>query len=123
MQGSEETGVQNMSGVTVEHKVWLKKGGAVFGDGLFNLLSNIEGTGSIAQAARLMNMSYRAAWGKIKMAEERFGMQLVVTQVGGEAGGGARLTPEAKKFLKKFRLLKEEIEEILSKKFREIFGD
>jgi len=89
-------------------KVWLEKDGAVFGEGLYNLLLNIEGAGSIAGAASKMGMSYRAAWGKIRMAEKKWNLQLVSTQVGGEAGGGTLLTGEARELLEKFRELRDD---------------
>jgi molybdate transport system regulatory protein len=105
----------------VEHKVWLEKEGAVFGDGLFKLLSNVARLGSISWAAREMGMSYRAAWGKIKSAEEHWGVALVVTQVGGEMGGGAKLTPEAEELLKRFQKLRQEVDLFVRNSFNEIF--
>lgn len=105
----------------VEHKIWLEKDGAIFGDGLFKLLSNVAGLGSISQAAREMGMSYRAAWGKIKVAEGRWGVPLVITQVGGEMGGGAKLTPEADELLKRFRRLRQEVDNFVQNTFQEIF--
>ncbi len=88
-------------------KVWLEKEGAVFGEGLYDLLSRIERTGSIAAAASEMGMSYRAAWGKIKVAEKRWRVKLVFTRVGGDAGGGTSLTGEAKMLMERFRDLRD----------------
>ncbi len=102
-------------------KIWLEKDKAIFGAGLFKLLSQISGLGSISQAAKGMGMSYRAAWGKIKVAERRLGVPLVITQVGGEMGGGARLTPEADELLKKFDRLWQEVDSFAEKSFKEIF--
>ena len=52
-------------------KLWLEVDGAVvFGGGRVALFQAIEETGSIKQAAEKLNMSYRAAWGKIKATEE-----------------------------------------------------
>ncbi len=115
------TGNDHKNDYKAECKVWLKKECSVLGEGLFKLLSNVDKLGSISQAARLMGMSYRAAWGKIRLAEERLGMSLVITQVGGETGGGARLTPEAFELLKRFRKLRQEVDNFVSKTFKEIF--
>ena len=80
-----------LTGFKAEYKIWLEKDGAIFGDGLCDLLSSISGLGSIACAARELGMSYRAAWGKIRVAEKKWGIPLVVTRVGGAAGGWAKL--------------------------------
>ena len=88
------------------YKVWLEKNGIAFGDGLYNLLSGIERTGSIAAAASDMGMSYRAAWGKIRVAEKKWQIKLVKTRVGGDAGGGSILTADARVLMERFRVLK-----------------
>jgi molybdate transport system regulatory protein len=113
--------VTKISGYGVNYKLWLEGNGATFGDGLFHILMNIETTGSISQAARQMNMSYRAAWGKIKFAEERWGVPLLITQVGGEMGGGARLTPVARELIDKFRRLREVVDSFINYSFQDIF--
>lgn len=115
----EEEGLRSL--LHVEHKIWLEKDGAIFGDGLYRLLSNVAALGSISQAAREMGMSYRAAWGKIKGAEERWKLPLVITQVGGEMGGGARLTPEAAELLVRFKRLRQEVDNFVKDSFTEIF--
>lgn len=94
-------------------KVWLEKEGAVFGEGLYRLLLGIDRAGSIAAAAMEMGMSYRAAWGKIKAAEKKWDIHLVTTRVGGEAGGGAILTGEARMLLERFRELQQETENMV----------
>lgn len=122
MMGNGKTGETGKEDLfQVDHKIWLEKNGAIFGDGLLKLLSNVAALGSISQAAREMEMSYRAAWGKIKVAEERWGLPLVITQVGGEMGGGAKLTPEAGELLKRFRRLRQEVDHFARNSFIEIF--
>lgn len=107
----------------VEYKLWLTKNGGIFGEGVFKLLSRVAGLGSISQAAREMDMSYRAAWGKIKLAEKRWGITLVTTQVGGEMGGGARLTPAALELLTRYRRLREAVDTFVQGSFQELFRD
>ena len=109
--------------VHAECKLWLAKNGGVFGEGLFQLLSRVAALGSIAQAAREMDMSYRAAWGKIRSAEERWGLPLIVTQVGGEMGGGAKLTPAAEDLLQRYRRLRETVDRFVLESFAEVFRD
>jgi len=106
-----------------DYKIWLAKNGGVFGEGLFQLLTRVAALGSIAQAAREMDMSYRAAWGKIRSAEERWGLSLIVTQVGGEMGGGAKLTPTAAELLARYRRLRETVDRFVTHSFTEVFRD
>jgi molybdate transport system regulatory protein len=105
------------------YKIWLEKNGSVLGDGLFQLLEYIKQTGSISGAASAMGMSYRAAWGKIKAAEKKWNMDLVITRVGGETGGGARLTPDADKLLWRYYRFRETVKREVSNIFIQIFNE
>ncbi|SHK67952.1 winged helix-turn-helix domain-containing protein [Desulforamulus aeronauticus] len=103
-------------------KIWLVCGGTNFGDGLYHLLYHVHQHGSISKAAKVMGMSYRAAWGKIKNAEKNLGFKLVETQVGGEAGGGACLTPQGSKLLQGFGEFREKVERAVTGIFQETFA-
>ncbi|MBS1234401.1 MAG: putative transcriptional regulator, ModE family, partial [Nitrospirae bacterium] len=62
----------------IRSKVWLEiEGRPVFGRGRRFLLEAIDTCGSINQAAKEINISYRKAWGYIKAMEERLGIKLV----------------------------------------------
>jgi len=108
----------------IKSKLWIESGGKpVFGGGRRFLLEAIGKHGSINQAAKKINISYRKAWGYIKAMEERLGFKLIERQTGGKNGGGATLTEEAKKFLKKYEELEMGIREIVDERFRKIFKD
>ena len=81
----------------------------------------MDDQGSISRAARLLNISYRKAWGQIKAMEVQLGLPLVQKQTGGQGGGGARLTPEARDLLSKYARLFRGMEEEVNEKFRRIF--
>jgi len=84
-------------------KIWLEKDNQpVFGRGLLCLLTLIRQHGSIKRAAEDLGMSYRQAWGNIKKAENRLGLKLLIKHVGGESGGGAQLTDEARQLVLKY---------------------
>jgi molybdate transport system regulatory protein len=107
----------------IRSKLWIEvEGKPVFGRGRRFLLQAIEKHGSINQAAKEINISYRKAWGYIKAMEERLGIKLIERQTGGKDGGGAILTTEAKEFLKRYELMEEGIREMVDQKFRGIFG-
>ena len=104
----------------IKSKLWIEvEGEPVFGRGRRFLLHAIDKYGSINQAAKEINISYRKAWSYIK---ERLGIKLVDRQAGGKNGGGALLTKDARKFLKKYEQMEEGIREAVDKKFGKIFG-
>ncbi len=95
----------------------------VFGRGRRFLLDAIDKYGSINQAAKEINISYRKAWSYIKAMEGRLKIKLVERHAGGKNGGGAKLTQDAKDFLKKYTELEEGMREIIDKRFRDVFGE
>src|SRR5215469_6155000 len=56
------------------------------------LLEQIERCGSLSQAARNLNMSYRRAWQLLESLNGSFVEPLVLTSTGGRGAGGAKLT-------------------------------
>ena len=62
------------------------------GHGKIRLLELIGEHGSISQAAREMNMSYRRAWLLTDEVNRMFSEPVLETQHGGAGGGHARLT-------------------------------
>ena len=107
----------------IRSKLWIEMDGKpVFGRGRRILLEAIDKHGSISQAAKEINISYRKAWGYIKAMEERLGIKLVERQTGGKNGGGATLTEEAREFLRKYEAMEKGINEIVDERFRETFG-
>lgn len=111
-----------MKTMQVRYKLWLEEGEHVFGEGLFELLQEIDRLGSINQAARSLKMSYRQAWGQVKKAEERLGLRLLFTRIGGETGGGAELTPEGRSLVQRFRQFKDDASGAIETAFRRYFN-
>lgn len=110
------------SDIQIKSKLWIEVDGEpVFGRGRRFLLEAVDKYGSINQAAKEVNVSYRKAWSYIKAMEERLGIKLVDRQAGGKNGGGAVLTDEARIFIRKYELMEEGIKELVDKKFKEIF--
>lgn len=106
----------------IRSKLWIEVNGEpVFGKGRRILLEAIRRYGSINQAAKEINISYRKAWSYIKVMEERLGMKLIERQVGGRNGGGATLTADAQWFLRQYEELEKDIEGLVDTKFRTVF--
>ncbi len=110
------------NGLEIRSKIWIERDGEpVFGRGRIFLLRGIEKYGSINQAAKMINISYRKAWSFIKAMEERLEMRLVERRSGGRNGGGAGLTRDAKIFLERYESLESGIRDIVDEKFAMIF--
>jgi len=106
----------------IKSKLWIEVDGRpVFGRGRRLLLEAIDKYGSINQAAKEIDISYRKAWGYIKAMEERLGIKLIDRQTGGKNGGGATLTEDARAFLKKYEAMEKGIREIVDERFNNIF--
>ncbi len=86
------------------------------------LLEAVAETGSISSAAERMHIGYRQAWAKIRECEERLGLALIETTVGGSGGGGAQLTPAGRDLVAKYRTFSAGLEESIRHRFRDVFG-
>lgn len=75
------------------------------GPGKAELLEAIAQTGSISQAGRNMNMSYRRAWLLVDTMNRCFKTPLVETSKGGSHGGGARLSALGEEVLVRYRAM------------------
>ena len=92
-------------------------GRIIMGEGRKQILENIEKTGSINQTAKIMKMSYKGAWGKIKATEKYLKGNIVHA----DRKEGTHLTKEGKELLKKYSLLKEKCVEEDNRIFSKIF--
>lgn len=89
----------------------------IIGDGRKEILEHIERTGSINKAAKIMKMSYKGMWSKVKATEKYLNRRIVDT----DRKKGAHLTEEGKKLLAKYRILRERCLEEDTKIFRSVF--
>ena len=105
------------------YRLWLDAGGRVFGEGPAALLELVKTEGSLARAAAHMGMSYNKAWRTLHAAEERLGFALLERQIGGEHGGGSRLSPEGEELLRRYHALKADVDRDLDKLYRKHFAD
>jgi molybdate transport system regulatory protein len=103
-------------------KLWIEKDGKlVLSDYRVRLLALIDETGSLAEAAARMRLSYRRAWGKVREIEQNLGTRLVESSAGGAHGGGSSLTPDGKRLVALYERFQQAVEQDLSKDFAHIF--
>jgi len=109
-----------MTSISLKSRHWLvdENNKIIMGEGRQEIFENIEKTGSINQTAKIMKMSYKAVWGKIRATEEHVQVKLVAA----DRKEGSCLTPEGKEMLAKYRLMKEKClaadEEVFSNIFK-----
>ncbi len=78
------------------------------GPGKIRLLEAIAETGSISQAGRLLDMSYRRAWLLVDDMNRCFRIPVVTTQPGGAQGGGAALTLFGQNLIDNYRAIEKQ---------------
>ena len=89
----------------------------IMGEGRLKIFENIVSTGSLNQTAKIMKMSYRGVWGRIKATEKSMNVKLVHT----DRKLGSHLTEEGEKLLERYRRLKKEATKEDDRVFRTIF--
>lgn len=96
-----------MIDLRINGRIWLETSGGerFIGIGRMELLQHIQESGSINLAAKAMNMSYKRAWDLVQSFNRLADQPMVVTQTGGQKGGGATLTPEGLEYLKRYQAL------------------
>ncbi|MCY3887406.1 MAG: LysR family transcriptional regulator [Chloroflexi bacterium] len=104
-------------------KLWLEEDGKVaMSDYRLQLLQCVDETGSLAAAAKQMDLSYRRAWGKIRDIEKCLGLQLVASVSGGANGGGSRLTPEGADIIRSYQRFSARAREAVAQSYRAEFS-
>ena len=88
----------------------LRYGGFLLNEELIRLLRTIGETGSLRAACMEMQIAYSRAWIMLGKAEEALGVPLLIRKLGGAAGGGSGLTPEALALADSFSRLAQELE-------------
>jgi len=90
-------------GVQIKGRLWLEKDGETYLSwGRVVLLERIREEGSIAAAARSLNMAYSHAWGLVASMNQLAGEELVSRTFGGRQGGRAWLTPAGEAAVARF---------------------
>jgi molybdate transport system regulatory protein len=92
-------------------------GNIIIGKGRAEILENIESTGSINQAAKVMKMSYKGVWSKIKATEKHLNQKIVDA----DRKEGSRLTSQGKALLEKYRQLEKKCMTSDDRIFTQIF--
>lgn len=84
----------------IKSRIWIEQDDKEFlGEGKVQLLKAIEETGSLSQAAKSINISYKKAWHLMDAVNKSSKKPITVKSVGGKGGGGTSLTPYGKSLI------------------------
>ncbi len=95
-----------------------ENGKPFMGIGVVWLLDAVERTGSIRRAAAGMDLSYVKALKMIRRLEAGLGKQVVRPVRGGSGGGGTRLTPFGREFIRDYDRFQRRVKELAGEEFR-----
>lgn len=85
------------------------------GHGRIQLLELIGEHGSIAKAAKAMDMSYKRAWYLIDGFNAMFSEPLIERHHGGKGGGAAKLTPFGAELVEQYREMEQKALSVFAK--------
>jgi molybdate transport system regulatory protein len=108
-----------MAKLNLRSSYWIvdDDGNIIIGKGRAEILANIEKTGSINQAAKVMQMSYKGVWSKIKATEKHLDKKIVHA----DRKEGTCLTGYGKELLEKYKLLEKNCMAADDKIFSKLF--
>ena len=101
-------------------KVWLNWDGVfLMGPNYLRFLAAVDKTGTIREGGRAVGWSYRTCLNRLRRMEQVLGAPILVTTRGGTTGGGAKLTPEARRLVRVFTRWQREVERLTRKAFQD----
>ncbi|HEX9704247.1 MAG TPA: substrate-binding domain-containing protein [Gemmatimonadales bacterium] len=100
-------------------RLWLERHGKyVLGEREAALLTGIDRSRSIKEAAKAAGVSYRTAWACLQAMEQTLERPVVRSRAGGLGGGQTTLTDETRALLRIFSDLSERIAQVVEREFR-----
>lgn len=90
-----------------------RRGHRYLGGNRIRLLEAIDRLGSITQAAKDVNLSYKAAWDAVDAMNNLAEQPLLIRAPGGQHGGGSRLTEHGRQIVRLYRLLESGYQRLL----------
>jgi molybdate transport repressor ModE-like protein len=91
-----------------------------FGPGTVMLLKEIEETGNVREACAKCGFSYSKGWSIIRKSEQMLGCKIVERQVGGRAGGSAKVTVKGRALMDAYQELADDLSRMAQTRFVEL---
>ena len=110
--------------LTPRLKVWLNWDGLfLMGPNYLRFLAAVDDTGTIREGGRAVGWSYRTCLNRLRRMEQVLGRPVLLTSRGGKSGGGARLTPEARRFVRIFARWQRDVDRLSDRAFTRAMAD
>lgn len=110
----------SIAGYSCNGRIWIENNGETFlGVGRIVLLQRIQAEGSIAAAARSMEMSYKHAWDLVDSMNRQASSPLVEASKGGKGGGGTRVTETGEQAIADFLELQRRLQIFLERETKD----
>ncbi|PKP10460.1 MAG: hypothetical protein CVU09_07380 [Bacteroidetes bacterium HGW-Bacteroidetes-4] len=87
----------------------------------FDLLKQIQESGSLKAAADKLGVSYRKAWGNVEEVEQALGFKLLNRSRGGALGGATCLTEDGAQLISAYDKLKTDFNQAIHVMTRDFF--
>jgi molybdate transport system regulatory protein len=87
------------------------------GPNYLRFLAAVDDSGTIREGGRAVGWSYRTCLNRLRRMEKVLGRPVLLTNRGGKTGGGARLTLEARRFIKIFSQWQHDVERLSLRAF------
>jgi len=114
-----------LDNLRLNYKIWLetseRKG--ILGDKKCELLKAIDETGSLNDAMKKLNLTYRKTWDNLRKIEQELGFSLIKPTRGGADGGNTVLTAEGKVIIQAFDKFHDQFDQIIQQGFEKILND
>ncbi|MGC9778788.1 MAG: LysR family transcriptional regulator [Candidatus Heimdallarchaeota archaeon] len=96
---------------SIRIKFWIeKKGVSILGPGRIAILEAIESTGSLTEATKECQISFRKGWKLINEINEQLEQPVIVSERGGKGGGGkTKLTEYGSKLVRQYKRIENEL--------------
>ena len=107
----------------IAYRLWLESNGRAFGEGPAALLDLVRTEGSLSKAASRLGMSYNKAWRTLHAAEQRLGFPLLERHIGGQHGGGSRVSAKGEELLRRYHALQRDVGSDLEALYLKHFAD
>lgn len=113
--------MNNESKYKIRSRIWIcGDNGTFLGEGRVHLLKKIDEHGSIAKAAKDLNMSYKKAWKLVQSMNAFAEEPLVERTTGGKDGGGSKLSLKGKNSIIEFEKMMQEIAGFTEEKAKQL---
>jgi len=116
---------KQLNNLRLNYKIWLESSDhkGILGDKKCELLKAIDETGSLSDAMKKLNLTYRKTWDNLRKIEKELGFPLIKPTRGGADGGSTVLTDDGKIIIRAFDRFHAEYDQIILKGFEKILND